>query len=54
MTTNYFNSSVITPTIAASKLNTAFTAGDIVFDWVGFEIPRGTCKLLGATVIIRP
>ena len=54
MTTKYFNSSVISPTVAASKLNTAFTAGDIVFDWVGFEVPRGACKLLGATVIIRP
>jgi hypothetical protein len=54
MTTKYFNSSVISPTVAASKLNTAFAEGDIVFDWVGFEVPRGACKLLGATVIIRP
>ena len=54
MTTKYFNSSVISPTVAASKLNAAFAEGDIVFDWVGFEVPRGACKLLGATVIIRP
>jgi len=54
MTTKYFNSSVISPTVAASKLNSAFAEGDIVFDWVGFEVPRGACKLLGATVIIRP
>jgi hypothetical protein len=33
--------------------NGAFADGDILFDWTGFEIPRGTVKLLGATIKIR-
>ena len=54
MNSNFFNSSVISPVVAADKLNSAFALGDIVFDWTGFEIPRGVAKLLGATIIIRP
>ena len=53
MKTKFFNSSVLSPTIAASKQHAAFTEGDIVFDWLGFEIPKGTAKVLGATVILR-
>ena len=53
MKTGYFNSSVIKPLVKASAQNVAFVAGDIVFDWTGFEIPRGTAKLLGATIKIR-
>jgi hypothetical protein len=53
MNTNYFNSSVIKPIVKASAQNAAFADGDIVFDWTGFEIPRGTAQLLGATIKIR-
>ena len=53
MKSKFFNSSVLSPTIAASKQNAAFADGDIVFDWQGFEIPKGTAKVLGATVILR-
>jgi hypothetical protein len=53
MKSNYFNSSVIVPTVAASKLHAAFATGDIVFDWMGFEIPRGVAKLLGASISLR-
>jgi len=53
MKSKYFNSSVIIPTVAASKLNAAFSTGDIVFDWMGFEIPRGVAKLLGASISLR-
>ena len=53
MKTNYFNSSVIKPLVSASAQNAAFVDGDILFDWTGFEIPRGTVKLLGATIKIR-
>jgi len=53
MKTSYFNSPVITPpAIAASVQHAAFAAGDVVFDWVSFEIPRGTAKLLGATIVM--
>ena len=53
MKSKFFNSSVLSPIIAASKQNAAFADGDIVFDWQGFEIPKGTAKVLGATVILR-
>ena len=53
MKTGYFNSSLIKPLVKASAQNVAFVDGDIVFDWTGFEIPRGTAKLLGATIKIR-
>jgi len=53
MKTAYFNSSLIKPLVKASAQNAAFADGDIVFDWTGFEIPRGTAKLLGATIKIR-
>tara|TARA_Y100001937_G_scaffold121740_1_gene180999 strand:- start:494 stop:1210 length:717 start_codon:yes stop_codon:yes gene_type:complete len=53
MKSKFFNSSVLSPTVAASKQNSAFADGDIVFDWQGFEIPKGTAKVLGATVILR-
>ena len=55
MKTNYFNSSLITPTVTASLQHAAaFSDGDVIFNWTGFEIPRGTAKLLGATVQLRP
>jgi len=53
MKSKFFNSSVLSPIIAAGKQNSAFADGDIVFDWQGFEIPKGTAKVLGATVILR-
>tara|TARA_R110002153_G_scaffold58043_1_gene159360 strand:+ start:28 stop:753 length:726 start_codon:yes stop_codon:yes gene_type:complete len=53
MKTNYFNSSLIKPLVKASTQHAAFNVGEIVFDWTGFEIPRGTAKLLGATIKIR-
>ena len=53
MTTNFFNSPVVKPLVKASAQNVVFTDGDIVFDWTGFEIPRGTAKVLGATIKIR-
>ena len=53
MKTGYFNSSVVKPLVKASAQHAAFVTGDIVFDWTGFEIPRGTAKLLGATIKIR-
>jgi hypothetical protein len=55
MKTNYFNSALIKPTVTASlQHGAAFADGDVFFNWTGFEIPRGTTKLLGATVQLRP
>jgi len=38
----------------AAGQHAAYTAGDILFDWQGFEIPKGGAKLVGATALIRP
>ena len=54
MKDRYFSVEV-KPTIAASKQHSAaFQAGDVLFDWVEFEIPKGTSRLIGATMITRP
>jgi hypothetical protein len=53
MLSNFFNSPVIVPTVKASAQNAAFAQGEIVFDWVSFDIPRGPARLLGATISIR-
>ena len=54
MKDRYFSVEV-KPTIPASKQNSAaFGAGDVLFDWVEFEIPKGTSRLIGATMITRP
>ena len=52
MKTNYFNS-LIVPLVKASAQHAAFAEGDVVFDWVSFDIPRGTARVLGATITTR-
>ena len=50
----YFNVTVVAE-IAASKQHTAaFTAGDNLFGWMSFEIPKGGARLIGATMMVRP
>ena len=50
----YFNVTVV-PEIPASKQHAAvFTAGDLLFDWTSFEIPKGGARLIGATFLVRP
>ena len=45
----------VKPTIGAIQQQVGvYTAGDLLFDWTEFEIPRGGAKLVGATVITRP
>ena len=45
----------VKPTIAASLQHIgAFGAGDVLFDWTSFNIPKGAAKLCGATALIRP
>jgi hypothetical protein len=48
----YFNVEV-KPTIVASSQTTAFAAGDILFDWTSFQVPKGANKLLATTVLVR-
>ena len=49
----HFNAPIITPLVKASVQHTAFTEGDIVFDWTSFDIPKGGARLLGATITYR-
>lgn len=50
----YFTKEV-KPTLAASLQHAAaFTAGDVLFDWTSFEIPRQAANLIGVTVLVRP
>jgi hypothetical protein len=45
----------VKPTIAASKQHAgAIVAGDVLFDWTSFEIPRGGAMLRGITITSRP
>ena len=54
MKDRYFSVEV-KPTIPASNQHSAaFSVGDVLFDWVEFEIPKGTSRLIGATMITRP
>jgi len=45
----------VKPTIPASKLQAGtFAAGDTLFPWTAFDVPKGGAKLVGATVLTRP
>ena len=44
----------VNPTITASKQHAgAFAAGDILFDWTSFQIPKGSARLLSTIATIR-
>jgi|5B_taG_2_1085324.scaffolds.fasta_scaffold16894_5 hypothetical protein len=54
MNSKYFSVEV-KPTIAASKQHAGgFTAGNVMFDWVAVQVPRGTACLRSATLLVRP
>ena len=54
MKDRYFSVEV-KPTISAAKQHEGvFSAGDVLFDWVEFEIPKGSSRLIGASMITRP
>tara|TARA_R110000824_G_scaffold244683_2_gene433623 strand:+ start:16 stop:780 length:765 start_codon:yes stop_codon:yes gene_type:complete len=44
----------VKPTIAASKQHAAFAAGDVLFGWTEFEVPKGSHALLSVTALVRP
>jgi len=50
----YFNVTVKPEIPASLQHASAFSAGDVLFGWVSFEIPKGGAKLIGATMMIRP
>ena len=49
----FFNAPVVTPELPANRINVAFATGDIVFDWQAFDIPKGSAKVIGATITYR-
>ncbi len=55
MTSKYFTVEV-KPTIdtVAIGQHAAFANGDVLFDWMAFQVPRGPAKLIGVTAEIRP
>ena len=53
MNTKFFNIKV-KPTIKASdQHNGAVSAGDLLFDWVAFDMPKGGAVLRGVTALVR-
>jgi hypothetical protein len=51
MTKGCYYLAKVKPTIDVLP-NTAWDAGDVLFDWYPFEIPRGACKLETLNVIV--
>ena len=46
----------VTPTITASRQaanSSVYSAGDILFDWTSFQMPRGAARLIGLTAVMR-
>ena len=44
----------VKPTMTASLVHAAaFSAADVMFSWTAFEVPKGSCKLMGVTALIR-
>jgi len=55
MQSKYFTVEIKPPiTSVAAGQHTAFSDGDVLFDWIPFQIPRGGGRLVGAHVEIRP
>ena len=50
--TKYFNVEV-KPTMTGQNAVTAFGVGDVMFDWTQVVIPRGSCRLIGITTLVR-
>jgi len=54
MATSKYFTVTVKPTIPASAQHVAFSDSDLLFDWTAFEIPKGSAKLVNATVLVRP
>ena len=39
--------------IQSNKSDLAFSAGDLVFDWHAFDIPKGAAKLVSVSMMVR-
>ena len=55
MARSKFFTVTVKPTIAASVQHAgAFSIGDLLFDWTAVDMPKGSARLINATVIVRP
>ena len=52
MASKYFDVTV-KPTVKASKQTSAFSIGDVLFDWTPFQIPKGSARLLNTFITVR-
>jgi len=39
--------------IQSNKTDLPFTAGDVMFDWFAFDVPKGACRLVSAVILVR-
>ena len=50
----YFNVTVKPPVAVAALAAGNILDTEILFDWHGFDIPKGAARLIGASVELRP
>ena len=51
-TSKYFTVKVEPTILAGRQNNAAYSPDDLVFDWAAFDVPKGTNRLIDATVIM--
>ena len=39
--------------IQSNKTDLPFTAGDVMWDWFAFDVPKGACRLISAVILVR-
>ena len=39
--------------IQSNKTDLAFSAGDVMWDWFAFDVPKGACRLTSAVILVR-
>ena len=49
----YFTKTVKPVVTASLQAGSTMASGDVLFDWASFDIPRGSNKLIGLTVLLR-
>ena len=47
----YFNVAVKPPVAVAALAAGNITDAEILFDWAGFDVPKGACRLIGMTIL---
>ena len=49
----YFTKTVKPVITASLQAGSTMASGDVLFDWLEFDIPRGSNKLIGLTVLLN-